>query len=39
MLQHNLHDVPVVGKERQLIGMVSRVDIGTMILSAWAKAE
>jgi len=39
MLQHNLHDVPVVGKERQLIGMVSRVDIGMMILSAWAKAE
>jgi|SRR5687767_302375 len=39
MLQHNLHDVPVVAKERQLIGMVSRVDIGTMILSAWAKAE
>ena len=39
MLQHNLHDVPVVAKEGQLIGMVSRVDIGTMILSAWAKAE
>ena len=39
MLQHNLHDVPVVAKERQLIGMVSRVDIGTMILSTWAKAE
>jgi len=39
MLQHNLHDVPVVAKERQLIGMVSRVDIGTMILSAWPKAE
>ena len=39
MLQHNLHDVPVVAKEGQLIGMVSRVDIGTMILSAWPKAE
>ena len=39
MLQHNLHDVPVVAKEGQLIGMVSRVDIGMMILSAWAKAE
>jgi CBS domain-containing protein len=39
MLQHNVHDLPVVSKDRQLIGMVSRVDIGTMILSAWAKAE
>ena len=39
MLQHNVHDLPVISKDRQLIGMVSRVDIGTMILSAWAKAE
>ena len=39
MLQHNVHDMPVVSKDRQLIGMVSRVDIGTMILSAWARAE
>lgn len=39
MLQHNLHDVPVVSKDGQLIGMVSRVDIGTTILSAWTKAE
>ena len=39
MLQHNVHDLPVVSKDRQLIGMVSRLDIGTMILSAWAKAE
>jgi len=39
MLQHNLHEVPVVSKDRQLIGMVSRVDIGTTIISAWAKVE
>ena len=39
MLQHNVHDMPVVSKDRQLIGMVSRVDIGTMILSAWAREE
>jgi CBS domain-containing protein len=39
MLQHNVHDMPVVSKDRQLVGMVSRVDIGMTILSAWAKAE
>ena len=39
MLQHNLQDMPVVSKDSQLIGMVSRVDIGTKILSAWAKVE
>ena len=39
MLQHNLHDMPVVSKDGQLVGMASRVDIGTTILSAWAKVE
>ena len=39
MLQHNVHDMPVVSKDRQLVGMVSRVDIGMIILSAWEKAE
>ncbi|MDQ3005268.1 MAG: CBS domain-containing protein [Chloroflexota bacterium] len=39
MLQHNVHDMPVVSKDRQLVGMISRVDIGTAILSAWAKVE
>lgn len=39
MLQHNLHDIPVVSKEGELIGVASRVDIGTSILSAWSKAE
>src|SRR5215207_2749173 len=39
MLQHNLHDIPVVSRDEQLVGVASRVDIGTMILSAWAKAE
>ena len=37
MLQHNLHDVPVLSKDGKLVGMASRVDIGTAILSAWAK--
>src|SRR5688572_3997371 len=35
MLQHNVHDMPVVSKDRQFVGMVSRVDIGTKILSSW----
>lgn len=39
MLQHNLHDVPVVAEDGKLVGMASRVDIGTAILSAWSKVE
>jgi CBS domain-containing protein len=39
MLQHNLHDIPVVSKEGKLIGITSRVDIGVAILSLWSKAE
>jgi CBS domain-containing protein len=39
MLQHNLHDMPVVSKDGKLVGVASRVDIGTSILSAWAKVE
>jgi CBS domain-containing protein len=35
MLQHHLHDMPVVSKEGKLIGIASRVDIGVTILSAW----
>src|SRR5688500_16715499 len=38
-LQHKLHELPGFAKRGQLIGMVSRLDIGTMILSAWPKAE
>jgi CBS domain-containing protein len=39
MLQHNLHDIPVVSKDGRLIGITSRVDIGVAILSTWPKAE
>lgn len=39
MLQHNLHDMPVVSKDGELVGVVSRVDIGKAILSTWAKVE
>src|SRR5574341_2444521 len=37
LLQHNLHDMPVVSKDGKLVGIASRVDIGTAILSAWSK--
>jgi CBS domain-containing protein len=37
MLQHNLHDLPVISKEGKLVGITSRVDIGAAILSTWHK--
>jgi CBS domain-containing protein len=39
MLQHQLHDMPVVSEDGKLVGMASRVDIGTAIVSAWSKVE
>src|SRR5512139_3833360 len=39
MLQHQLHDMPVVSKDDELVGVASRGDIGVAILSAWAKVE
>jgi CBS-domain-containing membrane protein len=33
--QENLHDLPVVDATRRLIGIASRVDIGTLLLSTW----
>ncbi|MBI5839845.1 MAG: CBS domain-containing protein [Chloroflexi bacterium] len=39
MLQHNLHDMPVISKDGKLTGITSRVDIGVAILSAWQKVE
>jgi CBS-domain-containing membrane protein len=39
MLQHNLHDMPVISKEGKLMGITSRVDIGVAILSIWPKAD
>ena len=35
MRQQDLHDMPVVSEEGKLVGIASRVDIGTTILSAW----
>jgi CBS domain-containing protein len=39
MLQHNLHDMPVVSQDGRLAGIASRVDIGTAILSAWSAVK
>lgn len=39
MLQHQLHDIPVVSSDAQLVGMASRVDIGTAIVSVWLEVE
>lgn len=39
MLQQDLHDMPVVSKDGRLVGVASRVDIGTTILSGWTKAR
>ena len=39
MLQHNLHDMPVVNKKGELVGITSRVDIGVKILSSWSAVE
>jgi CBS domain-containing protein len=39
MLQHQLHDIPVISATEQLAGMASRVDIGTAIVSAWSEVE
>jgi len=39
MLQQNLHDMPVVSNDGKLIGIASRVDIGSAILSTWAKVD
>jgi CBS domain-containing protein len=39
MLQHNLHDMPVISKAGKLVGITSRVDIGAAILSIWPKVD
>lgn len=33
--QHQLHDLPVVDGQGRLVGIVSRVDVGTAFLSGW----
>jgi len=35
LLKHRLHDLPVVTEAGKLVGIASRVDIGTAILASW----
>ncbi len=35
MYQRDLHDLPVVNEAGQLVGIASRVDLGTAILRSW----
>lgn len=35
MLKHNLHDLLIVTDSEELVGIASRVDIGTAILATW----
>jgi CBS-domain-containing membrane protein len=35
MLKHDLYDLPIVNETKELVGIVSRVDIGTAIISTW----
>ncbi len=37
--QHKLNELPVVDSEKRLVGIVSRVDIGTGILENWDVAS
>ena len=39
MYQHKLHDLPVVNADGTLVGIASRVDIGTVILAGWQSDE
>ena len=39
MLQHNILDMPVVNAKGKLTGIVSRVDVGTAIISLWPPVE
>lgn len=38
MYDHNLHDLPVVDAQGRLVGIASRVDLGTAILANWGFA-
>jgi IMP dehydrogenase len=38
MNSHNLYDLPVVDDDGRLVGIASRVDIGTALLAGWRNA-
>lgn len=35
MLEHRLHDLPVVDRQEKLVGIASRVDLGVAVISYW----
>jgi len=35
MLKHDMQDIPIVNANGELVGIASRVDIGTAVLSTW----
>lgn len=39
MNNHHLYDIPVVDDDDRLVGLASRVDIGTALLSGWRSAS
>jgi CBS domain-containing protein len=39
MMKHNLSDLPVVTASGQLVGVVSKVDIGAEILAGWKEIK
>jgi CBS domain-containing protein len=39
MLQHDLHDLPIVKPDGTLVGIASRVDVGTAFLATWGTGE
>jgi CBS-domain-containing membrane protein len=38
LLRHQLLDLPVVGPDNRLVGIASRVDVGTTLLANWRTA-
>jgi CBS domain-containing protein len=39
MYKHELHDLPVVSRDGRLVGIASRVDLGTAVLKSWLLDE
>ena len=37
MYKHNMYDLPVVNEAGQLVGLASRVDVGTALIGRWAQ--
>ena len=35
MKKHNIYDLPITNDDNQLVGLASRVDVGTALLGSW----